>query len=261
MSEPRRQAHWRKVYKDKGEKPATSLELIHGVGAKPNSAIVDLGGGASRLVDVLVSEGYCDLTVLDLSDDAIAITRSRLAERAALVKWIVADVTEWEPSRQYDLWHDRAAFHFLTEATDRAAYLDRLMQAIRPGGHAIIATFAIDGPGRCSGLPVIRYDATLKPITSGIATKKIMMVPCAEEICEGALCNHVPSSSNAPSKPAAGCFLRLGVGRPCVIKKVRGRMAPHALFCGADLRRSDTDLRLLRRRCLFPDAPLARFRH
>jgi trans-aconitate methyltransferase len=78
-----------------------------------------------------------------------------------MVKWIVADVTEWEPSRQYDLWHDRAAFHFLTEAADRAAYLDRMRQAIRPGGHAIIATFAIDGPDRCSGLPVMRYDATL----------------------------------------------------------------------------------------------------
>jgi len=151
MNELNRQAHWQKVYKDKGEKqvswfqekPAISLELIDGVGAKSNSAIIDIGGGASRLVDVLVSEGYRDLTVLDLSDDAIAIARSRLAERAGLVKWIVTDVTEWEPSRHYDLWHDRAAFHFLTEAADRAAYFDRLMQVIRPGGHVIIATFAI----------------------------------------------------------------------------------------------------------------------
>jgi trans-aconitate methyltransferase len=169
MSEFNRQAHWQKAYKEKGEKqvswfqekPVLSLELIHGVGVKPDSAIIDIGGGASRLVDALVNEGHRDLTVLDLSDEAVAITRSRLAECAALVKWIVADVTEWEPSRQYDLWHDRAAFHFLTEATDRAAYLDRLMRAIRPGGHAIIATFAIDGPERCSGLPVMRYDATL----------------------------------------------------------------------------------------------------
>ena len=175
MSEPGRQAHWLKVYKEKGEKqvswfqekPAISLELIHGVGVKPNSAIIDIGGGASRLVDALLSEGYRDLTVLDLSDDAVGITRSRLAERAALVKWIVTDVTEWEPSRQYDLWHDRAAFHFLIDAADRAAYLDRLMHAIRPGGHAIIATFAIDGPERCSGLPVMRYDATLLSATLG----------------------------------------------------------------------------------------------
>ena len=177
MSEPGRQAHWRKVYKEKGEKqvswfqekPALSLELIHGVGPKPNSAIIDIGGGASRLVDVLVSEGYRDLTVLDLSDDAVAIARSRLAELAVMVKWIVADVTEWEPSRQYDLWHDRAAFHFLTEAADRAAYLDHMRQAIRPGGQAIIATFAIDGPDRCSGLPVMRYDATLLSAVLGRA--------------------------------------------------------------------------------------------
>ena len=138
------------------------MELIHGVGPKPNSAIIDIGGGASRLVDVLVSEGYRDLTVLDLSDDAVAIARSRLAELAV-------HVTEWEPSRQYDLWHDRAAFHFLTEAADRAAYLDRMRQAIRPGGHAIIATFAIDGPDRCSGLPVMRYDATLLSAALGRA--------------------------------------------------------------------------------------------
>jgi trans-aconitate methyltransferase len=177
MSEPARQAHWRKVYKEKGEKqvswfqekPAISLELIHGIGVKQNSAIIDIGGGASRLVDVLVRDGYRDLTVLDLSDDAVAITRSRLAERAVLVKWIVADMTEWEPSREYDLWHDRAAFHFLTEAADRAAYLDRLTQAIRPGGHAIIGTFAIDGPERCSGLPVMRYDATLLSAALGRA--------------------------------------------------------------------------------------------
>ena len=177
MSEPARQAHWRKVYKEKGEKqvswfqekPAISLELIHGIGVKQNSAIIDIGGGASRLVDVLVRDGYRDLTVLDLSDDAVAITRSRLAERAVLVKWIVADMTEWEPSREYDLWHDRAAFHFLTEAADRAAYLDRLTQAIRPGGHTIIGTFAIDGPERCSGLPVMRYDATLLSAALGRA--------------------------------------------------------------------------------------------
>ncbi|MGB6285760.1 MAG: class I SAM-dependent methyltransferase [Xanthobacteraceae bacterium] len=177
MSEPARQAHWRKVYKEKGEKqvswfqekPAISLELIHGIGVKQNSAIIDIGGGASRLVDVLIRDGYRDLTVLDLSDDAVAITRSRLAERAVLVKWIVADMTEWEPSREYDLWHDRAAFHFLTEAADRAAYLDRLTQAIRPGGHAIIGTFAIDGPERCSGLPVMRYDATLLSAALGRA--------------------------------------------------------------------------------------------
>jgi hypothetical protein len=110
-------------------------------------------------VDTLVERGHDDLTVLDLSESAVSIAKTRLADRAAKVKWIVADVTQWEPARPYDLWHDRAAFHFLTEGSDRVAYVDRLIKAVLPGGHAIIGTFALDGPDRCSGLPVIRYDA------------------------------------------------------------------------------------------------------
>jgi 2-polyprenyl-3-methyl-5-hydroxy-6-metoxy-1,4-benzoquinol methylase len=170
-----RPAHWQSVYKEKGENqvswfqetPAISLELIHAVGAEFDSAIIDIGGGASRLVDILVGQGYQDLTVLDVSENAIAIAKSRLGARAATVKWIVADVTQWEPKRRYDLWHDRAAFHFLTEAVDQAAYIERLTTTLRPGGHVIIATFAMDGPERCSGLPVVRYDATLLSATLG----------------------------------------------------------------------------------------------
>jgi 2-polyprenyl-3-methyl-5-hydroxy-6-metoxy-1,4-benzoquinol methylase len=167
MSEFNRQAHWQNVYKEKGEnqvswfqeRPNISLALIEAVRADRSSAIIDIGGGASRLVDALVEKGYQDLTVLDLSDSAVSIARMRLGERAAMVKWIVADVTRWEPPRSYDLWHDRAAFHFLTEASDRSAYIDRLTTAVPRGGHAIIGTFALDGPERCSGLPVVRYDA------------------------------------------------------------------------------------------------------
>lgn len=167
MSEFNRQAHWQNVYNEKGEnqvswfqeRPAISLELIEAVGAKPKSAIIDIGGGASRLMDALIERGYQDLTVLDLSESAVSIAKLRLGQSAALVKWIVADVTQWEPERAYDLWHDRAAFHFLTEASDRSAYIDRLTKTVRPGGHAIIGTFALDGPERCSGLPVVRYDA------------------------------------------------------------------------------------------------------
>jgi 2-polyprenyl-3-methyl-5-hydroxy-6-metoxy-1,4-benzoquinol methylase len=166
MSEFNRQAHWQNVYKEKGEnqvswfqeRPNISLELIEAVRADPSSAIIDIGGGASRLVDALVEKGYRDLTVLDLSESAVSIAKMRLGERAAMVRWIVADVTQWDPTRAYDLWHDRAAFHFLTEASDRSAYLDRLTKAVTPGGHAIIGTFALDGPERCSGLPVVRYD-------------------------------------------------------------------------------------------------------
>jgi 2-polyprenyl-3-methyl-5-hydroxy-6-metoxy-1,4-benzoquinol methylase len=168
MIEFDRQAHWQNVYKEKGEyqvswyqeRPAISLELIEALGAKPNSAIIDIGGGASRLVDSLIEKGYRDLTVLDLSESAVSIAKARLGKNAAAVRWIVADVTHWEPPRSYDLWHDRAAFHFLTEASDRSAYIDRLTKAVTRGGHAIIGTFAMDGPERCSGLPVVRYDGT-----------------------------------------------------------------------------------------------------
>ena len=168
MSELNRQAHWQRVYKEKGEnqvswfqeRPTISLDLIEAAGLDRSSAIIEIGGGASRLVDVLGETGYRDLTVLDVSESAVSIAKMRLGERAAMVKWIVADVTQWQPKRSYDLWHDRAAFHFLTDESDRSAYIDRLTKAVRPGGYAIIGTFALDGPERCSGLPVVRYDAT-----------------------------------------------------------------------------------------------------
>src|SRR5215467_4344177 len=185
MSEFNRQAHWQNVYKEKGEyqvswfqeRPNISLELLEAVRAAPSSAIIDIGGGASRLVDALVEKGYRDVTVLDLSESAVSIAKMRLGERAAMVNWIVADVTQWQPTRSYDLWHDRAAFHFLTEAPDRAAYIDRLVKAVRPGGHAIIGTFALDGPERCSGLPVVRYDAAqlsaaLTPLFALVDTRR-----------------------------------------------------------------------------------------
>ena len=103
--------------------------------------------------------GFQAVTVLDLSEAAIAVAKARLGNRANKVKWVIADVTTWEPQQVYDLWHDRAALHFLTEKHDRTAYVARLSKAVKPGGHAIIATFAPDGPERCSGLPVVRYDA------------------------------------------------------------------------------------------------------
>jgi 2-polyprenyl-3-methyl-5-hydroxy-6-metoxy-1,4-benzoquinol methylase len=167
MNESNRGAHWENVYRTKGERevswfqetPSISLELIRSAGATRHSAIVDIGGGASRLVDALVDEGYEAVTVLDLSESALAAAKRRLGQTAARVTWLVADVVGWKPPQRYDVWHDRAAFHFLTDAADRSAYVACLREALRPGGHAIIATFALDGPERCSGLPVIRYDA------------------------------------------------------------------------------------------------------
>lgn len=167
MSAADRQAHWQNVYTTKGEnevswfqeRPSISLQFIEAAGGGLDAAIVDIGGGASRLVDALLEAGYCNLTVLDLSEAALAASQKRIGPRAASVKWLTADVTTWQPSEQYDVWHDRAAFHFLTEEKDRRAYISRLKAALRNGGQAIIGTFAMNGPERCSGLPVMRYDA------------------------------------------------------------------------------------------------------
>jgi SAM-dependent methyltransferase len=177
MSKTYRQAHWENVYVTKGETgvswfqdtPAPSLELIALTGAGRQSAIIDVGGGASRLVDSLVSRGYEDLTVLDLSTAALSAVKLRLGARAQAVHWLAEDATTWEPSRRYDVWHDRAAFHFLTDAADQSAYIVRLRRALRRGGHVIIGTFAPDGPEKCSGLPVARHDAESLGQTLGAA--------------------------------------------------------------------------------------------
>jgi SAM-dependent methyltransferase len=171
MSDVGRKAHWENVYTTKGEKevswfqenPAPSLELIALAGLSADATIIDIGGGASRFVDALVERKIGQITVLDLSaaalDAAKERLKQRLGERGAGVEWVVADVTTWEPSQTYDLWHDRATFHFLTDASDRSAYVRHLKKAVRSDGHVIIGTFALDGPGRCSGLPVMRYNA------------------------------------------------------------------------------------------------------
>lgn len=162
-----RATHWQNVYATKGEaevswfqdSPATSLAMIRAANPDHHAAIIDIGGGASRLVDALLQDGYRHLTVLDLSANALAATKRRIGAAASTVDWIVADATTWEPAESYDVWHDRAAFHFLTDPRDRAAYVERLRSAVAPGGHVIIATFAPDGPEKCSGLPVQRHDS------------------------------------------------------------------------------------------------------
>jgi ubiquinone/menaquinone biosynthesis C-methylase UbiE len=167
MTESDRQAHWQSVYSSKDEtelswfeqSPAISLDLIRRSGAHSGTSIIDIGGGASRLVDALLDGGYRTISVLDLSEKALSVARARLGPRASQVRWIEADVTRWEPEQRYDLWHDRAAFHFLTDPNDRAAYVERLMRGTSPGAQVIIGTFAFEGPERCSGLPVVRHDA------------------------------------------------------------------------------------------------------
>ena len=179
MESQSRQSHWENVYATKGERevswfqenPAPSLALMAEIGVVPSSAIIDIGGGASRLVDHLLEGGFHVVTVLDLSAAALETAKARLGERADKAHWLVADAATWTPSRTYDVWHDRAAFHFLTDEQDRAGYIGRLRQALKIGGHAIIATFALDGPEKCSGLPVERYDAARLGHTLGSGFK------------------------------------------------------------------------------------------
>lgn len=163
-----RQAHWQAVYAQK--KPdevswyqphlARSLDFIRSCDLPPEARIVDVGGGASTLVDDLLDLGYRDVAVIDLAAAALDAARDRLGARAASVDWVVGDVTTpLLPAGSVDFWHDRAVFHFLVGDDARAAYLAQVAPCVKPGGHVLVATFGLDGPERCSGLPVARYDA------------------------------------------------------------------------------------------------------
>ena len=157
--------HWQEVYARKDETavswfqelPSPSLELIE-AHAPPGARIADIGGGASRLADYLLDRGF-RVTVLDIAESALAKARARLGERASKITWNAADITRWQPSETFDLWHDRAVFHFLTTPEDRQSYRRAMAAAVGRGGHAVIGTFALDGPAQCSGLPVCRYDS------------------------------------------------------------------------------------------------------
>ncbi len=164
-----REGHWADVYESKSATevswyqatPERSLALVQKAEMCREAPIIDVGGGASTLVDHLLDAGYTDLTVLDLAAAAFEQARARLAARAHCIDWLVADVTRFEPPRRYRLWHDRAVLHFLTDAADRERYVNVLRQALEPGGHVIIAAFGPDGPTRCSGLDIRRYNVDL----------------------------------------------------------------------------------------------------
>jgi 2-polyprenyl-3-methyl-5-hydroxy-6-metoxy-1,4-benzoquinol methylase len=158
-------AHWQQVYESMSPhevswyqaSPTLSLDLIQATGLDKQASIIDVGGGASCLVDELLNLGYEQIAVADVSDAAIHAVKGRLGGQAQEVEWYVADMTQWDPPHQWDLWHDRAVFHFQVEEAARDGYLAALRKGVRPGGWAMIATFALDGPTRCSGLPVQRY--------------------------------------------------------------------------------------------------------
>lgn len=162
------QAHWEHIYGTKAPDQVswfrphleTSLALIERAARDRSARIIDVGGGEATLVDDLIRGGYRHLTVLDISQNAVEFTKARLGHLAAGIEWIVADVTQADlPRHGYDVWHDRAVFHFLTADSQRAAYVEKVAQAVRPGGHVIIGTFGPEGPTKCSGLDVQRYDA------------------------------------------------------------------------------------------------------
>lgn len=162
-----RKQHWENVYRNKSpvevswyqESPALSLRLIKAAATKLSDPLIDVGGGASLLVDELCAAGYSDISVLDVSAASLEIAKKRLAGKACDVQWLEQDITAFNPPKTYALWHDRAVFHFLTDPDDRKKYVSILKKALKPGGQAVIMAFAIDGPQKCSGLDVVRYDS------------------------------------------------------------------------------------------------------
>jgi trans-aconitate methyltransferase len=157
--------HWDDIFANKvpaemswhQDVPTISLALL-AEWAHSSGSIIDVGAGSSPLADHLLCAGWRDITLLDVSPEALALTRARLSRSIENLTFVSADILHWTPSRQYDVWHDRAIFHFLVDAADREHYLTAALRAVRPGGILVIATFAPDGPDQCSGLPVRRYD-------------------------------------------------------------------------------------------------------
>lgn len=164
----KRKGHWEKVFRQKSadqtswhqDVPQLSLAMIARASLDFKTPIIDIGGGASLLVDHLLEQGYSDLTILDISVAALEQAKARLGNRAGVPVWVEADVTRFRPVRQFGLWHDRAAFHFLTDPEDRRSYVDVLTRALITRGQAVIATFSPQGPEKCSGLDIIQYDAS-----------------------------------------------------------------------------------------------------
>lgn len=162
-----RKDHWENVYKEKSplevswyqSKPSISLSIINSLPLEKDENLIDVGGGTSTLVDYLIEEGFKNISVLDLSSNALVLAKKRLGKKSELINWHAEDVTRFYPKKAYSLWHDRAVFHFLTEKSDREKYKEVLECSVRVGGYVIIAAFSIGGPTKCSGLDIVQYDA------------------------------------------------------------------------------------------------------
>lgn len=198
-----RARHWDELYAARDESglgwfepsPATLAEVRSAIDAGADS-VIDVGAGSSRMVDELLDLGVDDLTLLDVSEDALGHVRGRLGDGALDLNMVVGDVTEFEPSRTWALWHDRAVFHFLTDVGDRAAYRRVLDAALAPGGYAVVATFGPDGPERCAGLPVRRYDR------DALARELADVVHCVQ--CR----DHVGAGPDTDERPYVICLFR-----------------------------------------------------
>jgi SAM-dependent methyltransferase len=162
------ETHWEKIYREKSPEAVSwyrahleaSLRLIEQAAPQRDASIIDVGGGESTLVDDLLARAYRNITVLDLSQTAIDVTKGRLGRAAECVRWVVGDITKADLApAAYDVWHDRAVFHFLGTVEQRVAYVRQVGRAVKPGGHVLVSTFGPDGPTKCSGLEVVRYDA------------------------------------------------------------------------------------------------------
>jgi len=181
------QDHWNRVYTTKSDEqvswfeplPTVSVQMLKAAGVTPESCVIDVGGGDSRLVDYLVAEGLDCVAVLDVSGAALARSKTRIGSRADLLMWIESDVAAAWTLKPMDVWHDRAVFHFLTDANARDRYREHLLEVLKPGGSAIIATFAPDGPEKCSGLPVARYSPDALAAELGPALRLIESQPHA----------------------------------------------------------------------------------
>ena len=178
--------HWSKVYSTKlpdqvswyQERPKLSLELIRRTGIPPSANIIDVGGGASALVDNLLDSGFQNVMVLDIAGEALKSSQKRLGAKGKSVEWVEADITNAKvPQNHFDLWHDRAVFHFLALAEDRRRYVDRVRHSLKKGGHIIIASFSLQGPPRCSGLDIVRYSPETMTVEFGNEFELIESVP------------------------------------------------------------------------------------
>ncbi|MEO8486868.1 MAG: class I SAM-dependent methyltransferase [Betaproteobacteria bacterium] len=189
-------AHWEQVYQTKRPDEVSwyrshldiSLELVQDAAPARDSQIIDVGGGESTLVDDLLALNYTNVHVLDLSPTALAVTRDRLGRLSSHAKWLTGDVTSFPFSRhQFDVWHDRAVFHFLTAGEDRANYVAQVARAVKPGGHVVVATFGPEGPQQCSGLNVMRYEADGLHAEFGAAFRLVRHLTELHETPRGAI--------------------------------------------------------------------------